>query len=63
MYHHYFSLSEVEQSMLRGAFAYAFLETLNDLSPSGATEQAMRATQKLLQSVLKSSNEAFLGCA
>ena len=63
MYHHQLPLSEVEQSTLRGTFAYAFLETLNDLSQSGATEQDISVTQKLLESVLQSSNEALLGCA
>ena len=62
IYHQCLPLSEVEQSMLRGAFAYAFLETLDDLSQSGGTEQDIRTTQTLLQAILKASDKELIGC-
>lgn len=62
IYHQCLPLSEAEQSMLRGAFAYAFLETLDDLSQSGGTEQDVGTTQTLLQAILKASNKELLGC-
>lgn len=60
IYHQYLPLSEAEQSILKGAFAYAFLETLSDLSQSKATEQDINATQTLLHSILKASDEELL---
>ncbi|KAB8320861.1 phosphotransferase [Tolypothrix campylonemoides VB511288] len=61
MYHQCLPLSETEQSVLKGAFAYAFLETLGDLSEFKATKKDIDATQVLLRTVLKASTEELLG--
>lgn len=63
MYHQCLPLSETEQSILKGAFAYAFLETLSDLSEFKATKKDIDATQVLLRTVLKASTEELLGSA
>lgn len=62
VYHQYLPLSEAEQSILKGAFAYAFLETLNDLSQSKPTKQDIDTTQTLLRVILKASEKELLGC-
>lgn len=61
MYHQRLPLSEAEQSILKGALAWAFLETLNGLSEFKAAEKDINMTQALLRNVLKSPAEELLG--
>lgn len=61
MYHQCLPLSELEQSVLKGVLADAFLETLNDLSQCNGTEQDINMTQTLLDSVLRASEKELLG--
>lgn len=61
IYHQCLPLSEDEISMLQATFAYAFLETLNDLSASKASTQDISATQNLLHCVLNVDCEELLG--
>lgn len=60
-YHYYFPLSELEQSVLKGVFAWAFLETLSSLCESQATEQNISITLSLFGTVLKASPKELLG--
>ncbi|MDJ0591491.1 MAG: phosphotransferase [Pleurocapsa sp. MO_226.B13] len=62
MYHQCLPLSEAEQSILKGAFAWAFLETLCGLSEIKATKEDIDKTQTILRAVLKASTEDLL-CA
>lgn len=57
IYHQHLPLNKAEQSVLKGAFAYAFLETLDDLTQSRATKQDIDKTQILLRAILKASKE------
>lgn len=61
MYHQNLPLSKLEQSVLKGAFVYAFLDTLCHLSYSNATERDIKMTQTLLYSVLSASEQELLG--
>ncbi len=60
MYHQYLPLSETEQSILKGVFAWAFLETLSDLSEFKAPQKNIDLTQALLHTVLEASAEELL---
>ena len=61
MYHQSLPLNELERSILKGAFACAFLETLYPLSYNNATEQDIHKTQTLLHSILSASEKELLG--
>jgi Ser/Thr protein kinase RdoA (MazF antagonist) len=60
IYHKCLPLNEVEQSILKAAFAYAILETLNDLCEAKATKQDINATQTLLSAILNTSAKELL---
>lgn len=60
MYHQYLPLSETERSILKGVFAWAFLETLGDLSEFKAPQKNIDLTQALLYTVLEASAEELL---
>ena len=60
MYHQCLPLSEAEQSILKGVFAWAFLETLCGLSEIQATKKDIDKTQTILRAVLKVSTEELL---
>lgn len=61
MYHQTLPLSELERSILKGAFVRAFLDTLCHLSYCNATEQDLNVTQTLLRSILNASEKELLG--
>ncbi|MEM7590977.1 MAG: phosphotransferase [Cyanobacteria bacterium P01_A01_bin.83] len=60
IYHQCLPLSKSEQSMLKGVFAWAFLETLLSLSESHATDQDISMTLRLFHAVLEASKEELL---
>lgn len=60
-YHQCMPLNESEQSILKGVFAWAFLETLLFLCESQASKKDICITLTLLDTVLKASQEELLG--